>query len=117
MSGPGKNYQIKCEYDKGFPLKVTSTKGKWVKTEDFEKDSGWILNDFLSDHPSVIVKVNKNTENKINIRIGPGDNYKIVGQAFYGVVFEKIEHKNGWVKIHHDSGLTGWVKGSFLWGY
>jgi SH3-like domain-containing protein len=116
MSGPGKTYQIKCEYDKGFPLKVISTKGKWVKIEDFEKDSGWIFKDFLSNHPSVIVKANKNTEKKINIRDGPGENYKIVGEAFYGVVFERIEQKNSWIKVRHDSGLTGWVKSSFLWG-
>jgi SH3-like domain-containing protein len=117
MSGPAKSFQIKCEYDKGFPIKVTSTKGKWVKIEDFENDSGWIYRDFLIDHPSVIVKANRNTENKINLRSGPGESYKIIGQAFYGVVFEKIEQKNGWVKIRHDSGLTGWVKGLFLWGY
>jgi SH3-like domain-containing protein len=116
MSGPGKNFQTLYEYDKGFPLKVISTKGKWVKIEDFEKDSGWIFKEFLADHPSVIVKANKNSERKINIRVGPGDTYKIIGQAFYGVVFEKLEQKNSWVKIHHDSGLTGWVQSSFLWG-
>jgi SH3-like domain-containing protein len=117
MSGPGKSFQIKCEYDKGFPLKVTSIKGKWLKIEDFENDSGWMYKDSLIDHPSVIVKANKNNESKINLRSGPGESYNIIGQAFYGVVFEKIEQKSGWVKIHHDSGLTGWTKNSFLWGY
>jgi SH3-like domain-containing protein len=117
MAGPGKNFQMKVEYDKGFPLKVTSSKGNWVKIEDFESETGWIYKDSLADIPAVIVKANKNTENKVNIRVGPGDSYRIVGQAFYGVVFEKIEEKSGWVKIHHDSGLTGWVKSSFLWGY
>jgi SH3-like domain-containing protein len=117
MAGPGKNFQMKVEYDKGFPLKVTSSKGNWVKIEDFENETGWIYKDSLADIPAVIVKANKNTEYKVNIRVGPGDSYKIVGQAFYGVVFEKIEEKSGWVKIHHDSGLTGWIKRSFLWGY
>jgi SH3-like domain-containing protein len=117
MSGPGKSFQIKCEYDKGFPLKVTSIKGKWLKIEDFENDSGWMYKDSLIDRPSVIVKANKNNENKINLRSGPGESYNIIGQAFYGVVFEKLEQKSGWVKIHHDSGLTGWTKSSFLWGY
>jgi SH3-like domain-containing protein len=117
MAGPGKNFQMKFEYDKGFPLKVTSSKGNWVKIEDFERETGWINKDSLADNPAVIVKANKNTENKVNIRVGPGDSYKIVGQAFYGVVFEKIEEKTVWVKIRHDSGLTGWIKSSFLWGY
>ena len=117
MSKPDKNSNVKCEYAKGFPLDVKSSQGQWVKVEDFENDSGWVLKNLLSDEPAVIVKVNKNTDSKINIHTGPGKDNKIIGQAFYGVVFKKIEHKNGWVKVQHDSGLTGWVKSSFLWGY
>jgi len=116
LTGPGKDFQIKCEYSKGFPVKVKSFKGQWVKIEDFENDSGWISKISLSETPYVIVKANRNSENKINIRIGPGDSYKIIGQAFYGVVFEKIDHKNGWIKVRHDSGLVGWVLSSLLWG-
>jgi SH3-like domain-containing protein len=116
LSGPGNNFQIKCEYSKGFPVKVKSFKGQWVKIEDFENDSGWISKKSLSEAPYVIVKANRNSENKINIRVGPGDSYKIIGQAFYGVVLEKIEIKNGWVKVRHDTGLVGWVLSSLLWG-
>jgi SH3-like domain-containing protein len=117
MSGPGKNFPVKCEYDKGFPLNTLSTQGQWVKVEDFEKDSGWILKNHLANQSTVIVKANKNTQKKINIRNGPGNTFKVVGQAFYGVVFKKIEQKKGWVKVqHHESGLTGWVNDSFLWG-
>jgi SH3-like domain-containing protein len=116
MAGPGKNFQIKYEYSKGFPLKVKLIKGQWVKIEDFENDSGWISKSSLSEIPYVIVKANRSSENKINIRIGPGDSYKIIGQAFYGVVFEKIDEKNGWIKVRHDSGLVGWVISSLLWG-
>ena len=117
MTGPKKNSQVKWEYAKGFPVNTKSTQGNWVKVEDFEKDSGWVLKDLLSDQPAVIVKANKNHAEKINIHVGPGKDFKVVGQAFYGVVFKKIEQKNGWVKVQHDSGLTGWVKNSFLWGY
>jgi SH3-like domain-containing protein len=117
LSKPDKKSAIKWEYDKGFPLNVTSSQGEWVKVEDFEKDSGWVQKNLLSDQPAVIVKANKNTEEKINIHVGPGKDFKIVGQAFYGVVFKKLEQKNDWVRVQHDSGLTGWMKGSFLWGY
>jgi SH3-like domain-containing protein len=116
-SRPEKNSPTQWEYDKGFPLNIISSQGQWVKVEDFEKDSGWILKSLLSDQPAVIVKANRKTEGKIDIRLGPGKEYRTIGQAFYGVVFIKLEQKNGWVKVQHDSGLTGWVKDSFLWGY
>ncbi len=116
-SGPGLNYSVKWEYGNGFPLKVKTKKGKWLKVEDFERDTGWIFASLLEDTPHMIVKVNKNKDKKINIRSGPGTNYKVVGKAYYGVVFETIDQKKGWAKVEHESGLVGWIKRSLLWGF
>ena len=116
-SGPGKKYIIKWEYGKGFPLVVLKKKGKWVKVKDFEGDSGWIYKSLLIDKPRMIVKANRNQEKSINIRKSPGTTKRIIGKAYYGVVFATIEQKSGWVKIKHDTGLEGWIKRSLLWGY
>ena len=116
-SGPGKQYKVKWEYGDGLPLKVLKTKGKWVKVKDFEGDSGWIFRKLLSSKPQMIVKANRNQDKKINIRKGPGTENKIVGKAYYGVVFSTVEQKSGWVKVIHETGLEGWVKRSLLWGY
>ncbi|MCP3929841.1 MAG: SH3 domain-containing protein [Bacteroidetes bacterium] len=116
-SGPGLNYSVKWEYGSGYPLKVRTEKGKWVKVEDFERDTGWVFKSLLEKKPHMIVRVNKNKDKKINIRTGPGTNYKVVGKAYYGVVFETIEQKKGWAKVKHESGLVGWIKRSLLWGY
>ena len=115
-SGPGTQYHSTCEYDKGFPLEILSTQGKWVKVEDFENDSGWISKESLTETTAVIVKANKEGQDKVNIHAGPGVTYGTVGKALYGVVFQRIGQENGWTKVHHDSGLTGWIKSSFLWG-
>jgi len=116
-SGPGTKYSSKWEYGNGFPLKVLSQKGSWVKVKDFENDTGWVFNKYLTPKPHMIVKVNKGKKKKINIRSGPGTKYKTVGRAYYGVVFETLGQKNGWAKVKHESGLTGWIKRSLLWGY
>lgn len=116
-SGPGTNYDIKWEYGMGFPLQLVSSKGDWVKVKDFENDTGWIFKSLLSKKGHMIVKVHKNQNKKINIRSGPGTKYKIVGKAYYGVVFETLEQKNGWAKIKHETGLVGWIKRSLLWGF
>jgi len=115
-TGPGKNYTIKWEYGSGFPVEIIESKGKWLKIKDFENDTGWIHNSLLSKKPQTIVKANKNNKDKINIREGPGSEHKIVGKAYYGVVFEILHHESGWVEVQHESGLTGWISSNLLWG-
>lgn len=116
-SGPGTNYDVKWEYGKGFPLKVVSRKGDWVQVTDFENDTGWIYRPLLVDKGHMIVKMNKDKNSKINIRSGPGTRYKIVGKAYYGVVFETLEQRDGWAKVKHETGLVGWIKRSLIWGF
>lgn len=111
-SGPGSNYAILWELGKGYPLKVVGNKGNWVKVEDFEGDRGWVYRKLLGRKAHLIVK-----KRRVNVRSGPGRNYRVVGKANYGVVFRTLSRKNGWVKIRHENGLTGWIKRNLLWGW
>ena len=115
--GPSTSDPIIWELGKGFPLKVVGSKGSWYKVSDFENDVGWIYKNLVSRKPHLIVKVNKNSKDQINIRSGPGTAYQVVGKAQYGVVFETLQRKSGWVKVRHETGLTGWIKRSLLWGW
>lgn len=115
--GPSTRFPVIWELGQGFPLKVIGSKGNWYKVSDFENDVGWIYKKLVSRRPHLIVKVNKNSKSSINIRSGPGTQYKIVGKAEYGVVFETLQRGNGWVKVRHETGLTGWIKRSLLWGW
>ena len=115
--GPSTSSPIIWELGKGFPLKVVGSKGSWYKVSDFENDVGWIYKNLVSRKPHLIVKVNKNSKDQINIRSGPGTTYQVVGKAQYGVVFETLQQKSGWVKVRHETGLTGWIKRSLLWGW
>ncbi|MFW2368083.1 MAG: SH3 domain-containing protein [Desulforhopalus sp.] len=116
-SGPGTKYSVKWKYGSGFPLKVMGEKEGWLKVEDFEGDSGWLYQKLTSKTGHMIVKVHKNENQKVNIRSGPGTKYKVVGKAYYGVVFKTIKQQNGWAHVKHDSGLEGWIKRSLLWGF
>jgi len=115
--GPGTKFSIKWEYGNGMPLKVLQREKDWIKIQDFEKDTGWVHNSLLHYSPHVIVKANRKKDKKINIRNGPGTQNKIVGEAYYGVVFETLERKSGWIKVKHETGLVGWVSEKLLWGY
>ncbi|MCA1765618.1 MAG: SH3 domain-containing protein [Desulfobulbaceae bacterium] len=111
-SGPGSNYSVLWELGRGFPLKVLDRKGGWVKVEDFEGDSGWIYGKLVAKNPHLIVK-----KRRVNVRSGPGRNYRLVGKANYGVVFKTIKTSDGWVQVKHENGLTGWVRRDLLWGW
>ncbi len=116
-SGPGSNYRVKYEYGQGFPLKVVSRKGQWVKVQDFENDIGWVHRDLLKKKGHMVVKIFRNKNKTVNIRSGPGTHNRVVGKAYYGVVFQTVEQRKGWVKVRHESGLNGWIKRSLMWGF
>ncbi|MBW2521172.1 MAG: SH3 domain-containing protein [Deltaproteobacteria bacterium] len=115
--GPSTQYPVIWELGKGFPLRVIGSQGNWIKVSDFESDVGWIYKNLVSRKPHLIVKTNRNSKARINIRSGPGTRYEVVGKAQYGVVFETLKRGEGWVQVRHESGLTGWVKRSLLWGW
>jgi SH3-like domain-containing protein len=115
--GPSTKYSVKWELGKGFPLRVIGSQGSWLKVSDFENDVGWVYKNLVNRSPHLIVKVNKKSKQRANIRSGPGTKYKIVGKAEYGVVFKTLKRGDGWVKVQHEDGMTGWVKRSLLWGW
>lgn len=112
-SGPGKNYSVVWELGKGYPLKIVTTKGHWLKVTDFENDTGWVYKSLVGRTPYLVVK-----KKIVNLRSGPSKNNKIVRQAQKGVVFRTLEKKGSWVKVkHEEEKVTGWVLRSLLWGW
>jgi len=116
-SGPGTKYKVTWELGDGYPLMVLKRSGEWLRVRDFEGSIGWIHKDVVDKTPHMIVRVHKNSQKRINVRSGPGTKYRIVAQAYYGVVFKTIQEKDGWVNIEHEKGVTGWVARSLLWGW
>lgn len=116
-SGPGTNYKVMWKLGKGFPLSVLKKKGDWYRVRDFEGTIGWVHDSVTNSTPHMIVKVNKNSNKRINIRSGPGTRYNIVAKAHYGVVFRTLQQKDGWAKVEHEKGVTGWIKRTLLWGW
>ncbi len=116
-SGPGTKYRVTWKLGAGFPLKVLKRKGNWLRVRDFEGTIGWINRNVVNRTPHMIVKVNRKSKKRINVRSGPGTDKRIVAKAYYGVVFRTLEKKNGWVRVRHEKGVTGWIKRSLLWGF
>ncbi|MDY0351312.1 MAG: SH3 domain-containing protein [Desulfobulbaceae bacterium] len=111
-SGPGTNYTILWHIDRGYPLQVIGAKGAWYRVRDFEDDVGWVYKPLTAERAHVVVK-----KPEINVRSGPGTNYRIVAKAREGVVFRTVNRQKGWVKVRHENGTTGWVARNLVWGW
>lgn len=116
-SGPGTEHEILCKIDSGFPVEIVSAKGEWLQVKDFEGSAGWVHKKTTQKMPHMIVKANKGTDQQINVRSEPNTTANIVATASYGVVFKTLEKKDGWVKVEHGQGVTGWVDDRLLWGF
>lgn len=111
-SGPSTRYKVKWVLGKGFPLQVINSKGKWLKVRDFENDMGWVYAPLTSRKGHMVVK-----KKIVNIRSGPGEKYRIVSKAKYGVVFQTLRQIKGWAKVKHQDGTIGWIYRKLLWGW
>ena len=108
-SGPDTKYETLYQLPAGYPLKVLSRQGKWIKVSDFENDKGWIYGSLVSKTPHVIVKVKEG-----NVRSGPGKKYSKVGSVAREVILKKVSVKGDWIKVSHPR-LSGWIHKSLVW--
>lgn len=108
-SGPDTKYSVIYELPAGYPLKVVSRKGEWLKVSDFENDQGWIFASLVSQTSYVIVTVKEG-----NVRSGPGVNYDKVGSVSSEVILRQVKREGDWVQVSHPK-LKGWVHRKLIW--
>jgi len=108
-SGPATKYSVLYEVPAGYPLKVISKKGEWLKVSDFENDQGWIYAPLVSQTPYVIVRVKEG-----NVRSGPGVNHDKVGTVAREVILRQVKRDGDWIQIAHPK-LKGWVHRKLVW--
>lgn len=108
-SGPDTKYSIIYELPEGYPLKVVSKQGEWLKVSDFENDQGWVYAPLVTNAKYVIVVVENG-----NVRSGPGVNYDKVGTVVKEVVLKHAGSQGDWIKFEHPQ-LTGWIHRKLVW--
>lgn len=111
-AGPGTRTEALWALTRGYPLEVVGQRGSWIKVSDFEQDQGWVLRSLTQRTPHHIVKAKV-----ANLRSAPNTQSRVLGKAHYGDVMRTLERRNGWVKVRHDNGRTGWVAQRLVWGW
>lgn len=111
-SGPGTGYAARWTVDKGYPFKVVSRKGKWLKVTDFVNDSGWVYAPLTNKTRHYVVRARSAV-----LRAGPAAHSAVVLKAGKGDVLRTLRQRGGWIKVRHERGPVGWVARSSVWGW
>jgi len=108
-SGPDTKYSVLYELPEGYPLKVMSRNGQWIKVSDFENDQGWVFSPLVTSNTHVIVTVKEG-----NVRSGPGINNEKTGEVVREVLLRKVGKQGDWIQFDHPK-LKGWIHRKLVW--
>jgi SH3-like domain-containing protein len=96
----------------GTPVESVVNMEGWTKVRDMQGTLAWVESKQLSDKRTVQVRVDR-----AQILAQPNDKAAPVFEAERDVVLELLESSgNGWVKVRHRDGQSGYVKTLQVWG-
>ncbi len=96
---------------RGMPLEVISVVEPFIKVRDMSGDFAWVDRRSLG---SVRMLVSTSTA---PLRASADDTASATVQVERGVLLELLDAgSNGWVRVKHSDGASGYVKASEVWG-
>ena len=97
-----------------YPVEVIVNLGDWLKVRDAQGSINWIEAKQLSDKRTIIV-----TMNNAEMRQAADSAANVVAAVEKNVVLEVLDTKpnNGWLKVKHRDGATGYILVSATWGF
>ncbi len=97
---------------RGAPLEIVLAYGDWVKVRDASGETAWTPLRGLSAKRNVVAR-----SNNVKVRSSEDDTATVVFTADKGVLLELLEPGgNGWTRVRHRDGLTGYVRSTDIWG-
>lgn len=97
----------------GYPVEVIVNLGDWLKVRDGQGSLSWIEARQLGEKRTVLVRTAG-----AEIRQSADGGAAVLGRAEQDVVLEMLEPmNNGWVKVRHRDGLTGYISAATVWGF
>ena len=95
-----------------YPLEVIITLDAWIKVRDHAGALSWIEKKSLSEKRMVMV-----TGASAEARQRPDEGAAVAFSAAQNVVLELVEvAPNGWLRVRHADGATGFVRAAQVWG-
>ena len=97
---------------RSYPLEVIVNLEAWVKVRDHAGALSWVEKKALSDKRMLLV-----TAPAAEARQRPEDAAPLAFSAAQNVALELLETApNGWLRVRHSDGATGFVRADSVWG-
>jgi SH3-like domain-containing protein len=96
-----KTAEIITQLNKGDGVEIVEQKGEWLRITLPASAKCYVSAKFVSDGVA--------TGDAVNIRSGPGTNYKDVGKLAKGEKVEVVETKGEWTQIRPTANCAGWI--------
>ena len=97
---------------RSYPLEVIVNLEAWVKVRDHAGALTWVEKKSLGDKRMLLV-----TAPSADARLRPEDAAPVVFSAAQNVALEFVEvAPNGWVRVRHSDGATGYIRAASVWG-
>lgn len=94
------------------PFEVLVKLDQWTKVRDANGEVAWVENRAWGDRAMVLVTVPL-----ADVRAAPNAQSPLVFEAYKQVVLEIAEPPaDGWVKVRHRDGQSGYIRTSHVWG-
>lgn len=96
----------------GMPAEVVLVYGEWSKVRDAAGSLSWIRSSALVDKRNVVIRVSK-----ASIHAAADVSSPVAFTADQHVLLQlDAPSQNGWLKVRHASGKTGFIKAADVWG-
>jgi SH3-like domain-containing protein len=97
----------------GYPVEVIVNLGDWIKVRDNQGGLSWAEAKQLSAAKRTVLV----TQSQAEIHQSADASSTLIAKLDKDVVLELLEPgKNGWIKVKHRDGLTGYMLASTTWG-
>ena len=94
-----------------YPVELIVNLNNWVKVRDAAGALSWVESKSLSSKRTVLVLA------KTDIKSAEDPASSLVATVEKDVVLELLaDRQNGWIKVKHRDGITGFVQVTNLWG-
>jgi N-acetylmuramoyl-L-alanine amidase len=67
------------------------------------------IDNALAQTPKVWVSVDS-----LNVRAGPGSNFRVVARVHQGLKLGIIDRRGNWIKVRRPNGVLGWVNINYV---
>ena len=95
-----------------YPFEVLVKLDHWTKVRDADGAVAWVENKALGSEPRVLVTVPL-----ADIRGAANAQSPLVFEAYKSVILEVLEAPvDGWLKVRHRDGQSGYIRTAHVWG-